>query len=190
MPQIDYAAFGHIHDAQPVGQSAIARYAGALVQIGFDEADPHKTTTIVEIGGDGTTVETVPNEVGRTLVDFRGGPAELEARAAGGGLDECIVKAIVESDERIYDLSERLLAASPRAAVFELVNRVGNDEVKAITDYDYADVAEPPVEELVDEWRKTAGPTSARATRRSTRCSARRSPTPRRRAPPTSGSAS
>ena len=157
MPELDYAAFGHIHDAQTIGRSDAARYAGSLVQIGFDEADPNKTTSIVEIGGGGADVETVPNEVGRTMVDFRGTPDELYARAAGGGLDDCIVKAIVESEERVYDLSDRLLAGSPGAAVFELVNRVGNDDVKAITDYDYAEVAEPPVEELFDEWRKTRG---------------------------------
>ncbi len=91
------------------------------------------------------------------MVDFRGTPDELDARAAGGGLDDCIVKAIVESEERVYDLSDRLLAGSPGAAVFELVNRVGNDDVKAITDYDYAEVAKPPIEELFDEWRKTRG---------------------------------
>lgn len=85
VPQLEYAAFGHIHDPQAVGSNEAARYAGSLVQIGFDEAEPNKTTCIVDIDDDGAHVETVPNETGRTLVDFRGGIDELAARAAGGG---------------------------------------------------------------------------------------------------------
>ncbi len=157
VPELDYAAFGHIHDAQQVGRSPAARYAGALVRIGFDEAEPRKTTAIVEIVAGGARVETTANETGRPLVDFRGTMAELEALAAGGGLDGHLVKAVVLSDERVLDMAERLRAGSPKAAVVELLCRVGNDEAKAITDYEYTDVAEPPVGELFDEWRKTRG---------------------------------
>ena len=157
IPELDYAAFGHIHDAQPIGESKMARYSGALVQIGFDEANGRKMTLTVETGDKATRIEEHDNKVGRPLVDFLGTPEELEQRAAKGGLDDCIVKAIVESEERVYDLNERLRKGSPKAAVFELVNRVGNEDAMAITDYDYADVAEPPITELFDEWRKTRG---------------------------------
>ena len=65
------------------------------------------------------------------------------------------MRAIVQSDERIYDLSARVLSGSPKVKIHELINQVRNEAAVAITDHDYQPVTEPPIEELYTEWRKT-----------------------------------
>ena len=158
VPDAEYGAFGHIHDAQLIpGRERSARYAGALVPLDFGESEQRKLTWIVELAGGPapTTCTAVHHRTGRALLDFDGEADELLAAAARGELDDRIVRAIVRSDERIYDLSQQLTAAAPDAVIHELTNVVRNQEAVAVDDYDYRPVSEPPLEELYVEWRKT-----------------------------------
>ena len=159
IPDADYAAFGHIHDPQIIeGSGCHARYAGSLIPLDFGEVEQTKQSCLVEIDDDWPRTTRVTELVvrsGRPLTDFRGTLAELQAEASHGKWNDHIVRAVVESDDRIYDLSNQLLQASPEARVHEIVNQVQNVEAMAITDYDYDPVAEPPMDELFIEWRKT-----------------------------------
>ena len=88
---------------------------------------------------------------------------ELERRAADGGLDGCILKARVVSDDRSPTLADRLAEWSPQCAVFELTNTIANSLVKPIDPASENDAAaEPALDDLFREWRATA----ARASRR------------------------
>lgn len=151
-----YCAFGHIHDPQLIpGGTANGRYAGSLVPLDFGESSQAKQTVLVTISAAGVHVETADLPPGRPLVPFAGDLAQLEARAADGGLNDCILKARVRSDDPIPDLADRLQAWSPDCAVFSLVNDVPNRRVKAISGDD-EDRAEPTMDELFMEWRETA----------------------------------
>ena len=65
------------------------------------------------------------------------------------------VRAVVHSGDRIYDLSRQLSETAPETVVHELTNMVRNQEARAVTDYDYRPGAEPPLEELFVEWRRS-----------------------------------
>ncbi len=150
-----YCAFGHIHDPQLLpGGTARGRYAGSLIPLDFGERQQAKQTVLVTIGDDVRT-ETHDLPAGRPLTEFAGTLEELERRAADGGLDGCILKARVVSDDPIPDLADRLAERSPACAVFELTNTITNQPVKPI-DPAREDDAEPALDDLFQEWRATA----------------------------------
>ena len=151
---VDYSAYGHIHDAQTVGAGANAWYAGSLIPLDFGEATIDKTTNLVSVTVDGTSVQQATHGSGRPLVDFRGTADELRRRAAEGGLDSSILRAAVRSPARIYDLASSVLDGSPRAAIHELTNEVANAAAKQADDANYDDGPEPALAELYDMWRK------------------------------------
>ena len=149
-----YCAFGHIHDPQLLpGGVARGRYAGSLIQLDFGESQQAKQAVVVLIDND-VQVKTQELPGGRPLVDFAGTLEEFESRASKGGLDGCIVKGRVVSEDPIPDLADRLREWSPKCAVFELSNPITNQLVKAI-DTTAADDEEPAFEELFLEWRTT-----------------------------------
>ena len=150
-----YCAFGHIHDPQLLpGGTAQGRYAGSLIPLDFGERQQAKQAVLVTIGDD-VRMETHDLPTGRPLTEFAGTLDELERRAANGGLDGCILKARVASDDPIPDLADRLAEWSPECAVFELVNTIANQPVKPI-DPAREDDAEPALDDLFVEWRTSA----------------------------------
>ena len=150
-----YCAFGHIHDPQLLpGGTAQGRYAGSLIPLDFGERRQAKQTVLVTVGN-GVQVDTHDLPAGRLLTEFAGTLAELESRAANGGLDGCILKARVVSEGPIPDLADRLVEWSPQCAVFELINTITNQPVKAI-DPEHEGDAEPALDELFMEWRTAA----------------------------------
>ena len=150
-----YCAFGHIHDPQLLpGGTAQGRYAGSLIPLDFGERRQAKQAVLVTVGN-GVQVDTHDLPAGRPLTEFAGTLAELESRAAHGGLDGCILKARVVSDDPIPDLADRLVEWSPKCTVFELINTITNQPVKAIDPASEGD-AEPELDELFREWRTSA----------------------------------
>ena len=150
-----YCAFGHIHDPQLLpGGTAQGRYAGSLIPLDFGERRQAKQAVLVTIEND---VRVEPHDLpgGRPLTEFAGTLADMESRAADGGLDGCILKARVVSDDPIPDLADRLAHWSPACAVFELINTIKNQPVKAIDPAGEGD-AEPALDELFMEWRANA----------------------------------
>ena len=150
-----YCAFGHIHDPQRLpGGAARGRYAGSLVPLDFGERQQTKHAVLVTVGDD-VQVETRDLPAGRPLTEFAGTLDELQRRAGGGGLDGCLLKARVVSDDPIPDLADRLAEWSPACAVFELVNTLADRPVKAIEPA-RGDESEPAPDDLFLEWRTTA----------------------------------
>ena len=157
-----YCAFGHIHDPQLLpGGIARGRYAGSLVPLDFGETSQTKHAVLVTMG-DRTQVKEASLRTGRPLVRFEGSVEELDARAADGGLNGCILKATVQSDDPVPDLAERLLEGSPKCTVFNLVNQVSKSRAKEISESEDGEGGEPAVEELFAEWRSSAA-TGAKA---------------------------
>ena len=149
-----YCAFGHIHDPQLLPGTTPGRYAGSLIPLDYGERRQSKQAVVVTIRDD-VRVDTRELPSGRALASFSGTLAELEARAAGGGLDGCFLKARVISDDPIPDLANALMDWSPGCTIFNLVNEVSNRRARAISES--ADTSgEPRVDELFAEWRATA----------------------------------
>ena len=150
-----YCAFGHIHDPQLLpGGAAIGRYAGSLVPLDYGERVQRKQVVLVSIGND---VQVAEREIatGRPLVEISGSLEELTLRAANGGLDNHILKARIHSEHPIPDLADRLLAASPHCAVFDLHNVSARQAARAIDPGGGPD-KEPSLVEQFREWRTTA----------------------------------
>ena len=157
VPACEYAAFGHIHDQQPVPHAeAPARYAGSLIQLDFGESTSTKSCLLVETGRSGARIETVPIDSGRPLVDYEGGVDGLLELGEQGELHDAILRATVHSSRRLYDLSSRLVAVAPRVRLHELVNYVENDTAKDLREHDWEPVdSTEPIEKLWTKWRKT-----------------------------------
>jgi DNA repair protein SbcD/Mre11 len=150
-----YAAFGHIHDPQLLpGGTVTGRYAGSLIPIDFGEQHQTKQAVVVEIDRD-VVVRSEGLPGGRALRRVDGSLDDLLAAAADGGLDGCLVKARVTSDDPVPDLVDQLLAASPACAVFDLVNVVANRTTRPV-DPSGEVGAEPLLTDLFAEWRATA----------------------------------
>ena len=149
-----YCAFGHIHDPQLLpGGAAQGRYAGSLIPLDFGERRQAKHAVLVTIGED-VRAETRDLPGGRSLTEITGTLEDLEQRAAHGGLDGCILKARVVSDEPIPDLADRLADWSPNCAVFEIINEVMNQQVKSVNGD--PPPPPPPINQLFIEWRESA----------------------------------
>ena len=177
-----YCAFGHIHDPQLLpGGTANGRYAGSLVPLDYGERVQRKQVVLVSIADD-VRIEEREIGTGRPLVEIDGPLDDLERRAAGGALDHHILKARIHSEDPIPDLTERLLAASPRCVVFDLHNTPARQTAQAI---DTAAEAgeEPPLDALFREWRQSA---SRLRPRWCPSCSGRLWPAPASRPFPTS----
>ena len=82
IPNVHYAALGHIHQAQGApGSEDRARYCGSLMQLDFGEAEQDKGIVIVDVTAGGKRkIETVPVTSGRKLIKVRGTLDELRAR--------------------------------------------------------------------------------------------------------------
>ena len=140
--------------------AAQGRYAGSLVPLDFGERQQAKQAVLVTIGN-GVQVDTrMTCPPVRRLVEFGkpGSPdtlRDLEGLAVNGGLDSCILKARVASDDPIPDLAERVMKWSPKCAVFEVVNVVKNQPIKPI-EPNGGGAGAPSPEQLFREWRMTA----------------------------------
>jgi exonuclease SbcD len=91
----DYAALGHLHGPQVIGDGSV-RYAGSPLAYSFSEERHHKGAWLVELGGQGlTSVEAVPTVTPRPLVRVRGTMRELTTSAAFDHAEQAFVSAIV-----------------------------------------------------------------------------------------------
>lgn len=82
VPNVHYAALGHIHKAQGApGSEDRARYCGSLMQLDFGEAGQDKSVAIVDVTPGGRrTIEEIPVTSGRPLVRLRGTLDEIGER--------------------------------------------------------------------------------------------------------------
>ena len=82
VPNVHYAALGHIHKAQGApGSADRARYCGSLMQLDFGEAGQDKSVVVVDVSPDGRRkIEEIPITAGRSLVKLRGTIDEIAAR--------------------------------------------------------------------------------------------------------------
>ncbi|HET7482432.1 MAG TPA: exonuclease subunit SbcD, partial [Actinomycetota bacterium] len=82
VPNVHYAALGHIHKAQGApGSEDRARYCGSLMQLDFGEAGQDKSVCVVDVTPSGRRkVEQIPVTAGRQLVRLHGTLDQIAAK--------------------------------------------------------------------------------------------------------------
>jgi exonuclease SbcD len=113
MRGVDYAAFGHIHEAQELPGPVTGGYAGSPIPLDFGEKDQTKSVTLVNLEpGRPAKTERIELRGGRQLVTFSGTLEELKRRAGGIGDALCLVTVETATHDpaltqRVHDLLER-----------------------------------------------------------------------------------
>ncbi len=122
IPEVSYAAFGHIHKPQALPHQAPGRYAGSPIQLDFGEEGEEKQVVLVEARpGRGATIKTRPLQSGRHLLTLKGKREDLAARADQVG--DALVKVTIDTEEPTPGLSDWALETFPRATVVEVNER-------------------------------------------------------------------
>ena len=82
IPNVHYAALGHIHQAQGApGSADRARYCGSLMQLDFGEAGQEKSVVVADLTPGGRRkIEQIPVTAGRSLVRVRGTLDEIATK--------------------------------------------------------------------------------------------------------------
>ncbi len=150
VPQVTYAAFGHIHRPQPLpGGLVPGRYAGAPIPIDFGEEGEHKSVVVVEAApGRPARVEVVPIGGGRPLRRVRGTLQELAGMADDIG--QAIVLVTVVTETPTPELADRVRALLPRATVLDIHDDCAASRVEVVSGP--PDGAEPTLQELFAEF--------------------------------------
>ena len=105
IPQVSYAAFGHIHKPQSLPGNIPGRYAGSPIQLDFGEEGEQKQVVLIEVTpGRSAQVTPVPLSSGRRLHTLKGSQAELEARVEEVKGD--IIKLLVHTEEPTPELAD------------------------------------------------------------------------------------
>ena len=164
-----YCACGHIHDAQTVhgatnprteGAAATAVYAGSLIRTTFGEAPTPKTAELVYLEQGADTRWNVAKRdqlemrSARKMADFHGGWPELHQRLQAGEFRNTILRAKVQSPERIYELGKKMLEIEPTILIHNLENEVENPAARDAADLNFEEIAEPAIENLYADWRR------------------------------------
>ena len=94
LPEVQYAALGHVHRPQPVPHaSRPAYYSGSPLQLDFGEVTQKKSVNIVDLRpGEPAEVRTEPITRGRRLREVSGTYDELAAQKDAHGDDWLLVK--------------------------------------------------------------------------------------------------
>ena len=112
-PKFDYLALGHLHVPQLVSGSALMRYSGSPIAMGFGEARQEKSICLVQFTGTEANVDLLPVPVFQKLERIRGNldallSRLLELKAINSS---AWLEIIYDDAEVIGDLRENLEAA-------------------------------------------------------------------------------
>jgi exonuclease SbcD len=156
LPQVSYAAYGHIHRPQRLPGSVAGRYAGSVVQLDFGEVDERKEVVIVDAEpGRPARVEVRPLTAGRPLRRIEGTLAEIEALAPSVGRALCSV--VVRTESVTPDLSQRLADLLPDAVLLNVQEDCAATRVRVLTDADVDDGREPSFQGLLRDYVVAGG---------------------------------
>ncbi|MDR1192662.1 MAG: exonuclease SbcCD subunit D [Peptococcaceae bacterium] len=137
--RFDYAALGHLHGAQSVGERHI-RYAGSPVKYSVSEWKQKKSVTLVELGAKGAPVglTCLPLVPERELREIKGEFARLMSAGASGDGDgrnanEDYLSIILTDEEEIIDPVSKLRGVYPNIIGFKFANSRTSVDLAAIT---------------------------------------------------------
>jgi DNA repair protein SbcD/Mre11 len=162
LPEVAYAAFGHIHRPQKL-PSAPGWYAGSPVPLDFGEEGEDKISLLVEIEpGRPAHVTELPYTQPRPLVRLSGTLEELAESCAQ--VKRAICQVTVVSDDPVDDLPERLAELLPHADLMPIIEdcKARRTEVLSASDLDGLKV--PTLAESLHEYLAEHPTSTATAT--------------------------
>ena len=115
LPEVQYAALGHVHRPQRVpGSSRRAYYSGSPLQLDFGEAEQKKSVNIVELRpGEPAEVRTVSIAGGRRLRDVSGTFEEIDAQREA--LGDAFLRVNLKCGGPLPGLGDQVRALLPNA---------------------------------------------------------------------------
>jgi exonuclease SbcD len=119
LPNVSYAAFGHIHLPQPLPRRVTGRYAGSPIPLDFGEEGEQKEVVLVEAEpGAPAVVTPIALGGGRPLRTIVGTLDEV--RAAAPTVGDALCRVTVCTDEPVPDLAALVAELLPGATVVEV----------------------------------------------------------------------
>lgn len=154
LKDFDYAALGHIHGAQPVGEEK-SRYCGTPLKYSVSEAKQDKSITVVEAGDkkDGINIRTLPLIPLHDVLEFKGSLIDAVAMANEKNRQDYI--SITLTDDDIPEMVKEQLQG-----YFEniLEIKIDNTRTRQILSENVADFKElSPYEAFCAFFKETAG---------------------------------
>jgi exonuclease SbcD len=163
LPQVTYAAFGHIHRPQSLpGTAAAGRYAGSAICLDFGEEGEQKEVIVVEAEpGRPATVTPHPLTGGRTLRTLVGTLEEIQTLAPDVGSALC--RITVRTEAPTADLAEVLRELLPEAVLLEVTEDCAATRLEIVEATSVDAEAEPSFTELFRSYLAERGTTGASA---------------------------
>lgn len=154
LKDFDYAALGHIHGAQYVGEEKF-RYCGTVLKYSVSEAVHEKSITVVELGSkkDGVHIRTLPVNALRDVKKIEGSLAEVIKASNEESRKDYISITLTDDDipEQVKELLEAYFSN-----ILEII--IDNKRTRKILDDDIADFKElSPYEAFRAFFIETAG---------------------------------
>src|ERR687884_146307 len=164
LPNVSYAAFGHLHLPQPLPRRVTGRYAGSPIPLDFGEERERKEIVLVEAepGAPAVVTPAAPGG-GRPLRTIVGTLDEL--RAAAPAVGDALCRVTVCTDEPVPDLAALVAELLPGATVVEVSEDCSATRLEVVeATVDEADV-EPGFRELFRAYLTERGTRGAEANR-------------------------
>lgn len=162
LPHVSYAAFGHIHKPQQLPGAQLGHYCGSTLQLDFGEQGEQKSLVFVTAEpGQPAAVELVPLQAGRRVIALRGGLEQIAASAEAAG--DALVKVIVDTDEPIADLSDRVREALPDATFVDIQQALTGTKLQSLGEAELDEQEQLGVNELFARFLSEHGTRTAAA---------------------------
>jgi exonuclease SbcD len=116
LPRAHYIALGHLHKPQEIAAASRCVYAGSPLQLDFGERGQLKRVVIVEAHPETpVTIQSVPLASGRRLREVVTTPDRLPRQDNSTDF----LRVIVQTDKKVYGLSQKVAASLPNAVVVQ-----------------------------------------------------------------------
>jgi len=156
LPQVSYAAFGHIHKPQKLPGTVPGRYAGSTIQLDFGEAGQTKETVTVEIApGRPPQIEIHKIAGGRQLKRVEGTIDQIGEQADTVGNALCVVT--VDTESAVLNLQEQVQELLPQAQLLAVYERDASRRLHVLGADDVVSEAEPTFTEAFHDFLKVVG---------------------------------
>ncbi len=154
IPRVSYAAFGHIHQPQPLPGGVPGRYAGSPIPLDFGELGEEKTVVLVDIEpGQPARIEPVTLSAGRPLRQFTGTLGQLAAISPGWG--NALSKLVIHTETPMPDLSDQLARLLPQAVLCSVTEICAGSTLAPIEESSGEAPPEPQLPDLFREFLAT-----------------------------------
>jgi exonuclease SbcD len=164
IPQVSYAAYGHIHRPQALPGTVPGRYAGSPIPLDFGEEDESKELVVVD-AEPGRPARVEPHKIsgGRPLRRIEGTLEEIAQRQAEAAGSLCLVT--VNTEKPIPNLADAVPELLPGAVLLSVTENCAAHRLTVLTREDARPEAAPSFAELFRDYLAEQGTRSSAADR-------------------------